>query len=138
LTVVLLSAEAIDPTLSDVGRGALHRTVARLVEALVPDSAVPFALAPDEVGAILPETDEHDAWELLGPLVDAAGRASFTIREQDERRALADCGELHAGLVSLSDDVLDADGLLAAVRRTVRAGTAGDGWTVPTAGARSA
>ena len=137
LTVVLVSAETIDPALSDAAVDALHRTVARLVESLVPETAVPFALAPDEVGAILPETDEHDAWELLGPVVDAAGRASFTVREQDERRALFECAELHAGLVSLSDDAPDADRLLAALRQTVRADAAVDDRTAPTAGIRS-
>jgi len=120
LTVVLVSAEATDPDVSGAGRSALHRTVARLVESLVPDTAVPFALSPEEVGAILPETDEHAAWELLGPVVDAAARASFTVRDQDERRSLVDCAELHAGLVSLSDELPDADRLLAALQATVR------------------
>ena len=138
LTVVLICAEPTDPDLSSAARDALHRTVARLVESLVPDSAVPFALAPDEVGAILPETDEQAAWELLGPVVDAAGRASFTVREQDERRALADCAELHAGLVSLSEDSPDADRMLAALQDTVRAGAPAADTAVPTAGTRSA
>ncbi len=138
LTVVLISVEATDPTLSGAARSALHRTVARLVESLVPDSAVPFALAPDEVGAILPGTDGQAAWGLLGPVVDAAGRASFTVREQDERRSLVDCAELHAGLVSLSEDSPDADRLLAVLQDTVRAGAPTDDTSVPTAVARSA
>ena len=138
LTVVLVSAEVTDPTLPSAARSALHRTVARLVESLVPDTAVPFALTPDEVGAILPETDEPSAWELLGPVVDAAARASFTVRESDERRALADCAELHTGLVSLSDDSPDADRLLATLQDTVRAGTPTVDTPTPTAGARSA
>ena len=133
LTVVLLLTEATDPELTWAARSALHRTVARLVESLVPDTAVPFALAPDEVGAILPETDEQAAWDLLGPVVDAAGRASFTVREQDDRRSLADCAELHAGLVQLSDDTPDADRLLAALEDTVRAGAAAGDSPMPTA-----
>lgn len=121
LTVVLLSAEPTDPALGHAGRSALHRTVARLVESLVPDTAVPFALAPDQVGAILPETDEAAAWGLLGPVVDAAARASFTVREQDDRRSLAECAELHAGLVALSDATPDADRLLSTLREAVQA-----------------
>ncbi len=135
LTVVLVSAETTDPALSEVGRRALHRTVARLVESLVPDTAVPFALAADEVGAILPETDERAAWELLGPVVDAAGRASFTVREEGERRALVDCAELRAGLMSLSEDTPDAGRMLAALQVTVRAEAAPDDRPAPTAGA---
>ena len=126
LTVVLVSVEITDEALTHAGRSAVHRTVARLVESLVPDTAVPFALGPAEVGAILPETDEQEAWQLLGPVVDAAGRASFTVREADERRSLVDCAELHAGLVSLSEDTPDADRLLAALQGTVRAGDADD------------
>ena len=120
LVVVLLSVEFTDDSLDEAARGAARRTVARLVESLVPDTAVPFALAPGEVGAILPETDEAAAWQLLGPVVDAASRASFVVREQDERRSLADCTELHAGLVALSDTAADADALLAAARRALR------------------
>lgn len=138
LTVVLVSAEVTDEALPSAARSALHRTVARLVESLVPDTAVPFALSRDEVGAILPETDEQAAWELLGPVVDAAGRASFTARESDERRALADCAELHASLVSLSEDSPDADRLLATLQDAVHAGAPPVDTTPPTTGARSA
>ena len=138
LTVVLITAEVTDPALSGAARSALHRTVARLVESLVPDTAVPFALASDEVGAILPETDEQAAWDVLGPVVDAAGRASFTVRDLDERRALVDCAELHAGLASLSEATPDVDGLLVLLRDIVRAGAPDIDTTPPPVGARAA
>lgn len=117
LTVVLLHTDITDESLSLSARTAVWRTVGRLVESLVPETAVPFALAPDQVGAVLPEVDEAAAWELLGPLIDAAGRASFTVRELDQRRSLVDCAEVHAGLVGLSPSHPDADQLLAAVRQ---------------------
>jgi GGDEF domain-containing protein len=117
LCVALLVLEITDDTLSPSARTAACRTVARLVESLMPETAVPFALAPDEVGAILLEADEARAWELLGPVVDAASRATFTVRDVDQRRPLADGAELHAGLVALSSDHPDAERLLAAARR---------------------
>ena len=119
VTVVLLSTEIVDPALPPAARTAAWRTVARLMESLVPETSVPFALSADEVGAILPETDEAAAWQLLGPVIDAAGRASFTVREQGERRSLADCVELYAGLVPLSAAHSDADQLLAELRHVV-------------------
>jgi GGDEF domain-containing protein len=120
LSVALLRTEITEPDLSASARTRAHRTVARLVESLLRDIDVPFAVEVAEVGAILPETDAEAAWELLGPLMDAASRASFTVREDNERRSLADCAELHAGLVSLSPEMGTADDLLAAVRRSVR------------------
>lgn len=119
LTVVLLQTDITDDSLPPAARTAAWRTVSRLVESLVPETAVPFALAPDEVGAVLPEVDEAAAWELLGPVIDAAGRATFTVRELDQRRRLVDCAEVHAGLVPLSSSHPDADQMLAAVRQAV-------------------
>lgn len=121
LTVVLLRTDITDQTLSEGARLRAHRTVARLVESLLRETDVPFALATDEVGAILPETNADAAWQLVGPLMDAATRASFTVREEDERRSLADCAELYAGLVSLSEGCADTDALMAAARRSVHA-----------------
>lgn len=120
LTVVLFWTDITDQTLSEGARLRAHRTVARLVESLLRETDVPFALTTDEVGAILPETDADAAWQLVGPLMDAVTRASFTVREEDRRRSLADRAELHAGLVSLSEDCADADKLMAAARRSVR------------------
>jgi GGDEF domain-containing protein len=120
LTVVLIRTDTTDQTLSQGARLRAHRTVARLLESLLRETDVPFALTTDEVGAILPETNAETAWQLVGPLMDAATRASFTVREEDQRRSLADCAELHAGLVSLSEDCADADELMAAARQSVR------------------
>ena len=120
LAVVLIRTDITDPDLGEGTRMRAYRTVARLVESLLRETDIPFALSPDEVGAVLPETDVEGAWLLLGPLVDAATRASFTVREEDERRTLADCAELHAGLAALSDEAPRAEDLLATVRSSVR------------------
>lgn len=120
LTLVLVRTEITDPDLPLDALSHAHRTVARLVESLVPESAVPFALAPDQVGAVLPETDAARAWGLLGPIVDAAYGASFSVRDGGDRRSLVACAEVHAGLAEISVELPDADRLVAAVRAMVQ------------------
>jgi GGDEF domain-containing protein len=121
LTVVVLRVRITDGSLDDRARTAARRTVARLVETLLRDTDVPFDLTPEEFGAILPETGGAAAWDVIGPVLDAASRAAFTVREEDERRSLVECAELHAGLALLGGAVADADSLVAAARRSAEA-----------------
>lgn len=121
LTVVVIEACITDKGLPPAARDAAYRTVARLVESELRDTDVPFALGPEEVGAILPETDVAAAWEVVGPILDAATRATFAVREHDERRELVDSAELHVGLAGMSDQLPDAATLLAAARASARA-----------------
>ena len=125
LTVVVIRVTTTDPGLDVNARSSAQRAVARLVESMLRDTDVPFASSPDEFGAILPETDGATAWEVLGPVLDAAARAAFTVREQDERRNLVDCAELHVGLATLSDQTSEATTILEAARRSARAEEAG-------------
>ncbi|WP_204693475.1 hypothetical protein [Geodermatophilus bullaregiensis] len=125
LSVVVIRVTTTDPGLDVNARSSAQRAVARLVESMLRDTDVPFASPPDEFGAILPETDGATAWEALGPVLDAAARAAFTVREQDERRNLVDCAELHVGLATLSDRTGEAATLLEAARRSARAEEAG-------------
>lgn len=127
LSVVVIRVTIIDPALDANARNAAQRAVARLVESMLRDTDVPFASPPDEFGAILPETDGPTAWEVLGPVLDAAARAAFTVREQDERRNLVDCAELHVGLATLGDQTSGGTALLEGARRSARAEQAAHG-----------
>ena len=120
LSVVVIRVAISDPALDGNARAAAQRAVARLVESMLRDTDVPFANPPDEFGAILPETDGATAWEVLGPVLDAATRAAFTVREQDERRSLVDCAELHVGLATLGEQTGEAAAVLEAARRSAR------------------
>ncbi len=120
LAVVVVHVRIIDRDLDPLAREAAHRAVARLLETLLRDTDVPFALSPDELGAILLETDAAAAWEVLGPVLDAATHAAFTVRAQDERRNLVDCVELTAGLAAMADEPTDAGTLLAVAREATR------------------
>jgi GGDEF domain-containing protein len=103
-----------------MARDAAHRAVARLVETLLRDTDVPFALGPNELGAILPETSAAGAWDVVGPVLDAATRAAFTVRQQDERRSLVECAELSAGLAVMTDQLTDGRALLEIARESAR------------------
>ncbi len=124
LAVVIMRTLVIDHSLDANARDAAERTVARLVETLLRDTDVPFSMAHDEVGAILPETTTEAAWELIGPILDAASRATFTVRGDGERRSLAEAAELHVGLAALplhADNLVAADSLLTQARNAAKA-----------------
>jgi hypothetical protein len=57
----------------------------------------------------------------VGPILDAATRARFAVREQDERRDLVDCAELHVGFAGMSEQLADATTLLQAAQASARA-----------------
>lgn len=120
LAVVVIGVYITDDGLDPMARDAAHRAVARLVETLLRDTDVPFALGPNELGAILPETSAAGAWDVVGPVLDAATRAAFTVRQTDERRSLVDCAELSAGLAVMTDQLTDARALLEVARRSAR------------------
>ena len=120
LTVVVVVVTITDAELGPRARAAAFRAVARLVETLLRETDVPFALQDGELGAILPETDAASAWDVLGPVLDAATRAAFTVRDDDERRSLVDCAELHAGLAVLGQQHPDGESLIRAARAQAR------------------
>ena len=113
---VLVLRTSTDSGVSAAVRSGSNRAVARVLETLLRDTDVPFALADDEIGAVLPETSQAAAWDLLGPILETAASASFAVREDGERRSVADISELHAGLVALSDDTQSASDLLRKAR----------------------
>ncbi len=118
LSVVVIRVTITESGLDVSARDAAQRAVARLVESMLRETDVPFASGPDEFGAILPETDVATVWEVVGPVLDAASRAAFTVRETDERRSLVDCAELFVGLAGLDDQTSDATALLQAAQRS--------------------
>ncbi|MFW0787259.1 hypothetical protein AAFP35_22410 [Gordonia sp. CPCC 206044] len=116
LALLMVNVRVTDDGLDETAQQSVRRAVARLVESLLRESDVPFALTADEFGAILPETDAVGAWSVVGPLVDAAGRSSFTDRATGGRRGVADCAEVTAGLAFLSESTADGDAMIAEAR----------------------
>lgn len=118
LTVAVVEMRLTDADLDDTARSSAERSVARLVETLVREIDVPFAIGPHLLGVIMPESDTAAAWDVLGRVIDAASDAAFTVRERSERLKLTDFAELHAGIVALSKRVSTAEGLVRAAQRS--------------------
>jgi hypothetical protein len=124
LSVAVVEMRLADAALDDTARGSAERAVARLMETLVRETDVPFAVRPHVLGVIMPESDRVTAWEVLGRVLDAATDAAFTVRERDERLKLGDCAELHAGVVALSRKISTAEKLIETARRSSSSETA--------------
>ena len=116
LAVAVVEIRLTDADLDDTARSSAERSVARLLETLVRETDVPFAMGPHLLGVILPESDPATAWEVLGRVLHAAADAAFTVRERNERLKLTDCAELHVGIVALSRRVSTAEELVEAAR----------------------
>jgi GGDEF domain-containing protein len=115
LTLIRVDVDVVD---GDSETDAL-RAVARILESRVRDTDVPFAFAPDSLGAILPETDSVAAWDVVGPIVDAVGQATYASFSDgadgaDGRRRLSDAVQLQVRLATLGVHGDSADELVEA------------------------
>lgn len=99
LGLLLVRVDLTDGDLDPASETRARRSVARLVESHVADTDIPFALSEEEIGAILPETGTTQGWRLAAPLLDAISSATFADRDTAQRRRLADCAQVRAGLV---------------------------------------
>jgi GGDEF domain-containing protein len=124
LSVAVVEVRLAGAALDETARSSAERAVARLMETLVRDTDVPFAVRPHVLGVIMPESDRVMAWEVLGRVLDAAADAAFTVRERDERLKLGACAELHAGIVTLSRRIATAEKLIETAQRSASSGTA--------------
>ncbi len=87
LTVVLLHTTITDVSLSAPARRAAQRTVARLVETLVPETAVPFALAEERSVPSCPRRTRPRPGSSSGrSLTPRAGPASRSVRRTSAGR----------------------------------------------------
>ena len=112
LTLVMFVTTITEATLDPEAREAALRAVARLVESQVRVIDVPFAVSVDQVGVILPETGWSDAWDLVGPIVDAINRAHFVVRREDRTRPLCEAVLVDVGISSSSESTSTGQRLL--------------------------
>ena len=114
LSVWAVTVRPTDSRLDAAAVTRLKRGVARLIESQSRSSDVPFMVSDSTVGVILPATDTAAAWDVIGPIVDAATRSTFADRATGDRRRLSECAELHSGLVEQdartagAEDLIDA------------------------------
>ena len=103
LTVVLVDVEVVAQELSAEGRGAALRATARLVENRSREYDVPFALTPDRLGIVLPDSAAREAWDLVARILTSVGTATFIQGDDRAPRRLGDAVEVHAGIAQLRD-----------------------------------
>jgi hypothetical protein len=112
LSLILALIRIVEEDLDGPARDEAERGVARLIESLLRDIDVPFALTAQEIGAILPETGPTAAAVASGRIVEAIAAATFADRRTGQRRRLADAADVHIALVSLGREFPDARKLL--------------------------
>ena len=111
LTVLILDIHVEGGVVDASEHGAVLRAVARILDTRLRDRDVPFAITPERLGAILPETTRGAAWERVGAIVDALGAATFMSRLDEERRPLRDAARIQAGIAEFVASE-SAEGLL--------------------------
>lgn len=112
LSVVIFDAHLRRTDLDEQGRSAALRAVARIVETRAGDVEVPFALAADRVGWILPEVSSARAWEAVGVALDAVAEARFTFGTARTRQPLDDAVDIQVGITQLGPGRDTAEALL--------------------------
>ena len=112
LTVIRVDVDITAASLDAPERDAAVRAVARILESRLHERDVPFAITPDRLGAILPETDAAEGWQRVGEVADALAAACFTSRTTETRIRVADAVEIRVGLAQFGPRISSADALL--------------------------
>ena len=112
LCLVLLDVAVTNPDLPKDGKSAALRAAARIVESRVGDSDVPFALAAERFGVVLPEAASARAWDVVGEILHAMSGARYTFGSEREQRLLTDDLDVNVGLAQLSPALPTSEAIL--------------------------
>lgn len=127
LTLILLEAALADTLDPDEHRSVL-RAVARIFEGRLEDGDVPFAIAADRLGAVLPESTSLAAWDRLGQILDAVSAGRYSRGPGVEQGSLDDVVAVHVGVAELGPGTSGAnelfDAATDALRRSIDRATA--------------
>lgn len=113
LSLVLIDAEAVGSDLDQEAREAVFRAVARVAETMLREMDVPFVIASNRIGAILPETGPTAAAIASGRILEAVSTGRFIHRGSGERRSLTEAVAVRLAVVSLTTSPLTPDELMA-------------------------
>lgn len=114
LTVAMFSVQVTDPAFDDGAQVAALRSIARIVEHRAAETDVPFAAAEDQLGLILPETDQAQAWERIGDVLDALESATFTVGPDRRRHRVSGATEYSVGIIEAGAEHSSGQALLEA------------------------
>lgn len=112
LCLVLLDLDITNPDLPKDGASAALRAAARIVESRVGDGDVPFALAVDRLGVVLPEATSAKAWDIVGDILHAMADARFTFGSDREQRLMTDDLDVNVGLAQFGPSLPTTEALL--------------------------
>jgi GGDEF domain-containing protein len=119
VSLALLDVHLTEDGLPVEGRRAACRAVARLVEGRSEPAHVPFALADDRFGIVMPDTGAAAAWEVVGRVLEAVGTTEVTYGAGRISRSLHDTVEVLAGISQHGPRRDSAAAMFADARRAI-------------------
>ena len=125
LALLLVRVEIADEEVSSQSRVAVHRAIARLVEAGVGEYDVPFAMSESEIGAILVGATDDQAWRTIVPLVERVPGVTFADRQTGQRRRAVDVARISTGL-ALAHETSTSESLMAQARMALDGSVSAD------------
>ncbi len=119
LSLALLDVRILDDGLPEEGRRAALRSVARILESRSAQDHVPFALAEDRLGVVLPDASASGAWDLVARVLEAVGTSQVTYGSERTSRRLDDTVELYVGVSQHGPRADSPEAMLAVARRAL-------------------
>ena len=98
LTLAHITVDVLDGALSDSDGSRLVRAVARIVEAELHATDIPYADGPTDFHVIMPETDLAAARAILAPKLEHALSATFAARDASRRWRVGDLAMISLSL----------------------------------------
>ena len=124
VVVAVLEVRTVPSAPGSVRHAAL-RTVARVVENRAREHDVPFALNEERLGLLLLEGPTTHAWDVLGEVLAAIGKATFLVGEERAPRLVHETVSVHVGIARSRPHHETPDALLdEAVSAAVNSGQA--------------
>lgn len=111
LSVAVLSAHFKGGATESETRANVLRAVTRVVEHRAARTDVAFAVWPDRVGLIMPETDESAAWDRIAKIIDGVEGTSFAGRVDRTRTRISEVADVAVGVQQAGNG--DAEFLIA-------------------------
>ena len=126
VSLALVEVQVTEEELPVEGRRAAFRAVARLLEGRSEEHHVPFALAEDRFGLVLPDTGATAAWVVVGRVLEAVGTTEVTYGAGRTSRTLRDTVEVVVGISQHAPSRDSAAAMFADARRALERAAADD------------
>lgn len=102
LSAARVMVEISDESLPRAESRRVRRAIARVLESVLRETDVPYALQDGGFGVVLPETAPDAAADVVGSVLIAAAQSTFTDRVTGSRRRVGDVVRLQLAVVDAS------------------------------------